>query len=86
MTKNEKITHRIKIIKGHLNKLEQMIEEHRYCVDVMTQGLAIQKSLQSLNQMILERHLSTCVKEQFISGKTDKAVTELTHLYHLSQI
>jgi len=62
-----------------------MIETGRYCVDIMTQSLAIQKGLKSLNQELLKRHLATCVKRQFISGQDQKAIIELSHLYHLSQ-
>lgn len=85
MTEEERIRHRIKIIKGHLVKLESMVVENRYCIDVMTQSLAIQKSLKSLNQELLKHHLKSCVKDQFNQGEDDKAVRELSHLYHLSQ-
>ena len=85
MTQEERIKHRIKIIKGHILKLGKMVEEDRYCIDLMTQSLAIQKSLKSLNQELLKQHLSTCVKDQFRKGEDSKAITELSHLYHLSQ-
>ncbi|QQG50267.1 MAG: metal-sensitive transcriptional regulator [Candidatus Berkelbacteria bacterium] len=85
MTQDERIRHRIKIIQGHILKLQKMVAEDRYCIELMTQSLAIQKSLKSLNQELLKKHLATCVKDQFVSGEDSKAINELSHLYHLSQ-
>ena len=73
-------TRRINIIKGQLDGLAKMIEEDKYCVDVLNQSLAIQNSLKSLDGVILEGHLETHVAEQFKSGDK-KAVSELLTLY-----
>ncbi len=51
--------HRTKIIEGQFKGLEKMIEDEKYCMDILTQSLAIQKSLASLNKLILENHLRT---------------------------
>ena len=80
----DRASHRIKIIKGHLEKIEEMIEEDRYCMDIIIQSLAAQKSLASLNKLLLENHLKCCIKTQFLSGKEDKAIKELVKLYDLS--
>lgn len=66
-----------------------MIENEEYCMDIITQSLAIQKSLASLNKLVLENHLRTHVSDMF--GSTDKksqekAVTELLNLYELNKI
>lgn len=82
-------SHRIKIIKGQLNALEQAIESDTYCIDILTQSLAVQKSLASLNKLVLENHLDTHVKDMLASGdktQQDKAVAELTELYELNNI
>jgi DNA-binding FrmR family transcriptional regulator len=78
--------HRTKILQGQLQGLEKMIENEEYCMDIITQGLAIQKSLGSLNKLILENHLLTHVQDEFASGNTDKAVSELLNLYELHNI
>lgn len=57
-----------------------------YCVDIITQSLAIQKSLGSLNKLILENHLRTHVGEMFSEGNAHKAVEELLSLYELANI
>lgn len=66
-----------------------MIENEDYCMDILTQSLAIQKSLGSLNKLILENHLRTHVQEKLSSGSSnskDSAVEELLGLYELSSV
>ena len=69
--------------------LEKMIIKEDYCTDILTQSLAIQKSLSSLNKLILENHLRTHVQEMLgsLDKKTqEKAVGELLGLYELHKI
>ncbi len=81
--------HRIKIIAGQLAGLQKMIENEDYCVDILTQSLAVQRSLRSLNKLILENHLQTHVAHDLASNdnKTkEKALKELLDLYELSNV
>lgn len=81
--------HRSKIIRGQMKGLEKKIEDDEYCMDILTQSLAIQKSLASLNKLILENHLRTHVAENMASGVTKQqtqAVEELLNLYELNNI
>lgn len=81
--------HRSKIINGQLAGLQKMIESEAYCMDILTQSLAIQKSLASLSKLILENHLRTHIAEGFTNNSADgheKAVAELLSLYELSNI
>jgi hypothetical protein len=58
-------------------------------MDVLTQSLAIQKSLASLNKLILERHLRTHIADKMASGdkaQQSKAIEELLNLYELNNI
>ena len=48
--------HRTKIIEGQLRGIEKMIENDDYCVDIITLSLAVQKSLGSLNKLLVERY------------------------------
>lgn len=67
--------------------LEKKIGEDAYCMDILVQGLAIQKSLASLNKLVLENHLRTHVAEAMSSGVEDtqeKALEELLNLYELN--
>ncbi len=69
--------------------IQKMIENEDYCMDILTQCLAIQKSIGSLNKLILENHIRTHIKESLRSNKSkdqEKAVEELLGLYELSNI
>jgi DNA-binding FrmR family transcriptional regulator len=78
--------HRTRILAGQLRGLEKMIENEDYCVDILTQSLAIQKSLGSLNKLLVENHLRTHVTAQFEAGgdERERAVEELLRVFELS--
>ena len=76
--------HRTKIMEGQMRGLEKMIESEDYCVDIITQSLAIQKSLRSLNKLLVENHLRTHVADMFVNGEQDVAVDELLRVYELN--
>lgn len=69
--------------------LTQMIEKETYCMDILTQSLAMQKSLSSLNKLILENHIATHIQTMMTSGDEkleQKAFAELSQLYELNNI
>lgn len=77
--------HRSRILEGQLRGVTKMIENEDYCVDILTQTLAIQKSLRSLNKLLVENHLRTHVAHMFAAGgaQKDAAVEELLTVYEL---
>ena len=81
--------HRAKILEGQMRGVQKMIENEDYCMDILTQSLAIQKSIGSLNKLILENHVRTHIKESLSSSseeEQEKAVEELLALYELSNV
>ncbi|WP_111718263.1 metal-sensitive transcriptional regulator [Homoserinimonas sp. OAct 916] len=78
--------HRARILQGQLRGLEKMIDQEEYCVDIITQSLAIQKSLASLNKLMVDNHLQTHVTQMFQEGGEvrERAITELLRLFELS--
>lgn len=76
---------RLKIIAGQLKGLERMLDEGKYCIDVLHQALAIKQALSGVEDLILENHLSTCVSHQMKSGKTSMATKEILNIYKLSK-
>jgi DNA-binding FrmR family transcriptional regulator len=78
--------HRSKILEGQMRGLERMIDNEDYCMDIITQSLAIQKSLRSLNKLLVENHLRTHVSEMFAAGgeQEQRAVDELLKVYELN--
>lgn len=81
----QRALHRTKIIAGQVRGLERAIEAEDYCVDIVTQSLAIQKSLRSLNKLIVENHLRTHIAHGFAQGgeHAERATEELLRLYEL---
>lgn len=82
-------SHRSKILQGQLKGLGKMIEKEEYCLDILTQSLAIQKSLASLDKLILENHIRTHIKDDFNSGddkSSERAIQELLDLYKLTSV
>ncbi|MBX9719418.1 MAG: metal-sensitive transcriptional regulator [Microbacteriaceae bacterium] len=79
--------HRARILQGQLRGIEKMIENDEYCVDIITQSLAVQKSLRSLNKLLVENHLRTHVSDMFEAGgdEREKAMNELLAVYELQQ-
>lgn len=80
-TEEEKraLTSRINRIAGQMNGVKKMIEENRYCDDVLTQLAAIDKAVKSLAAVILEAHMHSCLVENIQSGNVD-AVDEIVEL------
>ncbi len=80
--------HRSRILAGQMRGLEKMIESEDYCMDIITQSLAIQKSLRSLNKLIVENHLRTHVSDMFATGgdSQEHAITELLKVYELANV
>ena len=80
-----KLTRRLKIIAGQIKGLQKMVEEDVYCVDIITQTSAVRHALSSVEDVMLENHLSTHVVEQMKSGKHKKATDEIVAVYRLSK-
>ena len=80
----KKLINHLRRVKGQINGLERMVEDKKYCPDILRLSLAIQKSLQSFNQAMLENHLQEHVGHQFKLGKDKKAIQELLDIYSLN--
>lgn len=76
-TSKAKVIHRLKISKGHLNKVIEMVESDEYCIDIVHQLLAIQSSLKQIDSLILENHLKTCVSNSIKRGDGKKVIDEV---------
>ncbi len=74
---------RLKKIEGQVRGVIRMIEEHRYCIDILTQVAAIQKALQRVQESILERHLRSCVEESFRTGDQEDRAAKIEEIIQL---
>ncbi len=80
----KKALRRLHVIEGQILGLEKMIQDERYCVDIITQSSAVRKALMGVEDIILEHHLSTHVVMQMKSGESKKATAEILKIYRLS--
>lgn len=75
---------RLKSIEGHVRGIQRMLEEDVYCIDIMNQNLAVQRALEKVNSLILERHLQTCVTTA-IQGddatERQRVITEIMNVF-----
>jgi DNA-binding FrmR family transcriptional regulator len=72
-----KTLHRLKIARGHLDKVINMVEKGAYCIDVVHQSIAVQSALKKVDELILENHLKTCVSDSIKKGDSEEAIKEV---------
>lgn len=71
---------RLRKIEGQIRGLQRMIEEGRYCIDVLTQLAAARQGLNRVGMLILDRHIKGCVVNAIRSGEEERAVEELNQV------
>jgi len=76
-----RVLHRLKIARGHLDKIIKMVDSDSYCIDVLHQSLAVQKALKTIDTVIMEDHLKTCAVEQIRAGHDKKVIEDLASIY-----
>ena len=81
----KKAIRRLKIIEGQIRGLQKMVENDKYCIDIITQSLASKQALSGVEELVLESHLETHVAEQMRGGEKDKAVREILKIHKLSK-
>ena len=75
---------RLKIIEGQVRGLQNMLDEGKYCVDIINQASAVKKAISSFENEVLENHLAIHVVDQIKSGQHEKAIKEVMMVYKLS--
>ena len=76
---NKDMINRLSRIEGQVRGIRKMVEEERYCVDILTQVSAIQSALNSFNKKLLASHIHSCVVDDIQDGKVE-AVDELCEI------
>lgn len=78
---HERILHRLKISKGHLEKIIKMVENDSYCIDVLHQMQAVESGLKETNNLVLENHLKTCAIDAIREGRQEEAIKEIMTIF-----
>ena len=73
MTCDEKqnITKRLNVIEGQVRGIKQMIDDDRFCDEILLQVSAVSRSLKSIGNLLLTKHIKTCVVNDLNEGNTD---------------
>jgi len=82
-TKHDAIK-RLSYIEGHLAGVKKMVEEERYCVDILRQTFAVRRALQKLESQLIDGHLRTCVVDGVKEGREEQVLSELVELYEIA--
>jgi DNA-binding FrmR family transcriptional regulator len=72
---------RLKRIEGQVRGIQKMIEEDRYCVDILVQVSAINAALKKVGLHLLERHTQHCVRDAIETGSGEEAIEELMKVF-----
>jgi DNA-binding FrmR family transcriptional regulator len=75
----------LKTAEGQLKAILNMYENHRYCVDITKQVLAVQALLKKANNLILRDHMNHCVKDALSNKNPEEKLKELSDLMNLIQ-
>ena len=65
------LQNRLKRLTGQLGGISKMLEDNRYCGDILIQVAAVQSALQALGYAVLQTHLETCVAEELQKGNKE---------------
>jgi len=72
-----KMLKRLKRIEGQVRGVQKMIEEDRYCVDILVQISAIESALKQVGFSLTERHMNLCVTDAIRKGEGETSIDEL---------
>lgn len=65
----DRVRKRIRRIAGQIAGIERMVEEDRYCVEILLQVAAVRAALDGMGKLLLSSHVETCVADAFTSGR-----------------
>jgi CsoR family transcriptional regulator, copper-sensing transcriptional repressor len=71
---------RLHRIEGQVRGLERMVEEDRYCIDILTQIAAVKTALENVGAKLLEDHVTHCVADAIASGDQAAASAKATEM------
>lgn len=82
--KRADVLKRLAFIEGHLQGVRRMVEEDKYCVDILKQTFAVRRAIEKAERLLLDGHLHTCVVEGIRDGRDGQVIDELLDLYELA--
>lgn len=83
--KQNDVLKRLRRIEGQVRGLQKMVEEERYCGDVLNQFASVHQALRSVSSIIARNHLETCVTDAIRSGSSEAAQRSYDEIMALLQ-
>lgn len=77
----ENVVRRLKIIEGHVARIIKMVEDGKYCIDVLQQTAAVKSALKKAEEILLINHLNSCVINALKSGADEETAKELGRIF-----
>jgi len=68
---------RLKKIEGQIRGVEKMVDEKRYCIDILNQVAAVRRALDAVSMILMKRHVETCVSSAIKADKGGRVIDEL---------
>lgn len=72
---------RLKIIEGHLKKVVAMVEEDKYCIDILQQTTAVKSAIKKTEELLLNNHLNSCLVQAIKNDKDKRAINEVMEVF-----
>jgi CsoR family transcriptional regulator, copper-sensing transcriptional repressor len=75
---------RLRTVAGHVKAVERMVEEDKYCIDIIHQTQAIKRALDKVEEELLSQHLETCVATALVSeepGERKRVINEVMDVF-----
>jgi len=82
--KRKKLLARLRSIEGNVRRVQRMVEEEAYCIDILKQTMAVQAAIDKVNSIILENHLHSCVTTAIRgedAGERERVLSELLDVF-----
>jgi CsoR family transcriptional regulator, copper-sensing transcriptional repressor len=80
VTTHEETINRLSRIAGQVQGVRKMVEDKKYCIDIVTQIQAVRSALRSVEMQILKKHMHHCVNDAFASGSQKDADEKMDEL------
>ncbi|MFC0472850.1 metal-sensing transcriptional repressor [Halalkalibacter kiskunsagensis] len=77
----EQMINRLKRIEGQVRGIQNMVENDRYCVDIITQISAINAAMKKVSLQLMENHTKHCVADAIKSGNGEESIAELMDVF-----
>jgi len=73
-------TRRLKLIRGQLDGIERMIDQEKYCIDIINQITAVRNALEKVSLLVMKSHIESCVADSIEVGDEKKKAQKIDEL------